>query len=96
MADNETTQAAKAAEREAIQRRDRTKFGLAKYSELNYVGWSDFDTEADRNAAAAEYVNKNPYGRVQLFQPSPEVPPTPIAAIHQYNPADGTTTIINP
>lgn len=83
---NQQDQANKAAEMQAIQRRDRTKFGLAKYSELNYVDWADFDTEADRNAAAAEYVNKNPYGRVQLFQPSPVVEPTPVIAVNVYKP----------
>lgn len=62
-------QNAKAVEEHSIKTRDAGKFGLAKYTGLNFFAWADFDTEAERNAAAAEWNNKGAGNRTSLFNP---------------------------
>lgn len=63
-------QNAKATEEHAIKSRDAGKYGLAKYSGLNFHSWADFDTEADRNAAAIAWNNAAPGNRVGHYNPT--------------------------
>ena len=63
-------QNAKATEEHAIRSRADNKFGLAKYSGLNFHSWADFDTEAERNKAAVDWTNAAPGNRTALFNPS--------------------------
>jgi hypothetical protein len=60
---------AKAVEEHSIKTRDAGKFGLAKYSGLNFHSWADFDSEADRNAAAIDWTNAGPGRRTTLHNP---------------------------
>lgn len=60
---------AKAVEEHHLKTRDAGKFGLAKYNGLNFESWADFDTEADRNAAAIEWTNSGPGHRTTLHNP---------------------------
>lgn len=62
---------AQAVEEHSIKSRDAGKWGLAKYTGLNFHSWSDFDNEADRNAAAAEWNNQGAGNRTKLFSPEP-------------------------
>ncbi len=43
---------AKAVEAHALKTRTEGKWGLIKYVGLNFHSFSEFDTEAERNAAA--------------------------------------------
>lgn len=58
-----------AVQEHAIKTRDAGKFGLAKYSGLNFESWADFDSEAERNAAAIEWTNAGPGRRTTLHNP---------------------------
>jgi hypothetical protein len=60
---------AKAVEEHSIKTRDAGKFGLAKYSGLNFHSWADFDNEADRNAAAIDWTNAGPGRRTRMHNP---------------------------
>jgi hypothetical protein len=60
---------AQAVEEHAIKTRDAGKFGLAKYSGLNFESWADFGTEAERNAAATAWNNAGPGRRTALHNP---------------------------
>lgn len=62
-------QNAKATEEHALKTRAAGKFGLAKYTGLNFHSWADFDTEAERNAAAIEFTNAAPGNRTSLHDP---------------------------
>ena len=62
-------QNAKATEEHAIKSRAANKWGLAKYTGLNFHSWADFDTEADRNAAAIDWTNASPGNRTALHNP---------------------------
>lgn len=62
-------QNAKAVEEHSIKTRDAGKWGLAKYTGLNFFAWADFDSEVARNAAATEWVNKGAGNRTALFDP---------------------------
>lgn len=62
-------QNAKAVEAHAIKTRDAGKWGLAKYTGLNFFAWADFDNEADRNAAATQWNNQGAGHRTSLFNP---------------------------
>ena len=42
---------------------------MAKYSGLNFHSWADFDSEAERNAAAIEWTNSGPGNRTTLHNP---------------------------
>lgn len=61
---------AQAVEEHAVKTRDQGKFGLAKYNGLNFESWADFDTEAERNAAATVWVNSGPGHRTTLHNPT--------------------------
>lgn len=63
-------QNAKATEEHAIKSRDAGKFGLAKYTGLNFHSWADFDTEAERNQAAIEWNNTAPGNRSGHYNPT--------------------------
>jgi hypothetical protein len=58
-----------AVQTHAIKTRDAGKFGLAKYTGLNFQSWADFDTEAERNAASIEWNNAGPGHRTTLHDP---------------------------
>lgn len=60
---------AKAVEAHAIKTRDSGKWGVAHYTGLNFHSWSEHDTEADANAAAAEFNNKTPGSRSKVHSP---------------------------
>lgn len=60
---------AQAVEQHHLNTRDTGKFGVAKYSGLNFHSWADFDTEAERNAAAIEWTNSGPGNRTTLHNP---------------------------
>lgn len=62
-------QNARAAEQHALKTRAAGKWGLAKYAGLNFESWADFDTEAERNQAATEWVNAVPGNRTALHDP---------------------------
>lgn len=64
-------QNAKAVEEHAIKTRDHGKWGVAKYTGLNFHSYADFDNEADRNAAAAQWNNSTLGGRTKLINPEP-------------------------
>lgn len=63
-------QNAKAAEAHALKSRDAGKFGVAKYTGLNFSSYEDFDNEADRNAAAAKWNNRGAGHRTTLHNPN--------------------------
>lgn len=61
---------AKAVEEHAIKTRDAGKWGVAKYTGLNFHSYEEFDNEADRNAAAAAWNNAGAHGgRTKLINP---------------------------
>ena len=61
---------AKAVEEHALKTRDAGKWGLAKYTGLNFHSYEDFDSEAERNAAAAAWSNAGAHGgRTKLIDP---------------------------
>lgn len=57
------------AEAHAIKSRDASKYGLAKFNGMNFHSWSDFDSEASRNAASLEWCNQGPENTVKMFSP---------------------------
>lgn len=57
-------QNAKAVEAHALKTRDAGKYGLAKYTGLNFESW------AERNQAAVEWTNATPGGRTELHNPT--------------------------
>lgn len=63
-------QNAKAVETHALANRDTKKFGLGKYTGLNFHSWADFDTAADRNKAAAVWTHASPGNRTALHNPT--------------------------
>lgn len=63
-------QNAKATEEHAIASRDAGKYGLAKYTGLNFHSWADFDSEGARNKAAVDWTNAGPGNRVAHFNPT--------------------------
>lgn len=60
----------KAVEEHALKTRDAGKWGLAKYTGLHFQEWAEFDTEAERNLAATDWVNAAPTHRTQLHNPT--------------------------
>lgn len=60
---------AKAVEEHTLKSRDAGKFGVAKYTGLNFFSYEDFDNEADRNAAAAAWNNGGAGHRTTLHNP---------------------------
>ena len=60
---------AKAVEEHTLKSRDAGKFGVAKYTGLNFHSYADFDTQAERNAAAAAWNNDGPGNRSTLHDP---------------------------
>ncbi len=60
---------AQAVEEHTLKSRDTGKFGVAKYTGLNFHSYADFDTEAERNAAAAEWNNEGAGHRTTLHNP---------------------------
>lgn len=60
---------AKAVEEHVLKTRDAGKFGVAKYTGLNFHSYADFDTEAERNAAAADWNNQGAGHRTTLHNP---------------------------
>jgi len=62
-------QNAKAVEEHTLKSRDAGKWGVAKYTGLNFHSYADFDNEADRNAAAAEWNNTGAGNRTTLHNP---------------------------
>lgn len=60
---------AKAVEAHALKTRNEGKWGLAKYVGLNFHSFAEFDTEAERNTAACEWVNEAPGRRTSLINP---------------------------
>lgn len=63
-------QNSKAVEAHHLATRDTGKWGLAKYTGLNFHSWADFDNEAARNAAAVEWTNAAPGNRTSLHNPT--------------------------
>jgi hypothetical protein len=63
-------QNAKATEEHVIKSRDAGKWGLAKYTGLNFHSWAEFDNEADRNQAAIDWTNASPGNRVGHHNPT--------------------------
>ena len=63
---------AKAAEAHALKTRNTGKWGVAKYTGLNFHSYAEFDTEVERNAAALEWTNKGPGRRTMLINPITE------------------------
>lgn len=61
---------AKAAEQQILASRDAGRFGLAKYTGLHFQSFADFETEAERNAAATEWTNSAPTHRTVLHNPA--------------------------
>lgn len=61
---------AKAAEAHALKTRAAGKYGVAKYIGLNFHSYEDFDTEAERNAAATAWNNEAPGRRTVLHNPT--------------------------
>lgn len=64
---------AKAVEEYAIRSRAEGKFGLAKYSGLNFFAWAEFDTERERNAAALAWTNESAGNTIRLINPNTPV-----------------------
>lgn len=64
---------AQAVEQHSLKTRDAGKFGLAKYTGLNFQSWADFDNEAERNAAAIAWNNAGPGHRTTLHNPEKAV-----------------------
>lgn len=62
-----------AVQAHALKTRDAGKFGLAKYTGLNFQSWADFDNEAERNAAAIAWNNAGPGHRTTLHNPEQAV-----------------------
>lgn len=60
---------AKAVEEHALKTRNAGKWGLAKYVGLNFHSFAEFDTEAERNAAACEWTNEAPGRRTAFINP---------------------------
>ncbi len=60
---------AKAVEAHALKTRTEGKWGLAEYVGLNFHSFAEFDTEAERNAAACEWVNEGPGRRTSPINP---------------------------
>lgn len=63
---------AKAVEEHALKTRNTGKWGVARYTGLNFHSYVEFDTEAERNAAACEWVNEAPGRRTALINPITE------------------------
>lgn len=62
-------QNAKAVEAHTLKSRDAGKWGVAKYTGLNFHSYADFDNEAERNAAAAAWNNDGAGHRTTLHNP---------------------------
>lgn len=62
-------QNARAVEEHSLKTRDAGKWGLARYTGLNFHSWKDFDNERDRNAAASDWNNEGAGHRTKLFDP---------------------------
>ena len=60
---------AKAVEEHALKTRNAGKWGLAKYTGLNFHSFAEFDTEAERNAAALKWTKEAPGRRTVLINP---------------------------
>lgn len=60
---------AKAVEEHVLKTRNTGKWGVAKYVGLNFYDYEDFDTEAERNAAAIAWNNEPPGNRSALHDP---------------------------
>lgn len=60
---------AKAVEEHTLKSRDAGKFGVAKYTGLNFFSYDDFENEAERNAAAIAWTNAGPGNRTTLHNP---------------------------
>ncbi len=61
---------AKAAEAHVLKTRNAGKWGVAKYVGLNFHSYEDFDTEAERNAAALAWSSEGPGHRTALHDPT--------------------------
>ena len=61
---------AKAAEEHALKTRNTGKWGVVKYTGLNFHSYAEFDTEVDRNAAAFAWNNEAPGRRTTLINPT--------------------------
>lgn len=61
---------AKAVEEHALKTRDAGKYGVAKYTGLNFFSYEDFDTEAERNTAAIAWNNDGPGHLTTLHNPT--------------------------
>ena len=60
---------AKAAEEHALKTRNTGKWGVVKYTGLNFHSYAEFDTEVERNAAACKWTNEAPGRRTALINP---------------------------
>ena len=63
---------AKAACEHALKTRNPGKWGVIKYSRLNFHSYAEFDTEVERNAAALKWTNEAPGRRTALINPITE------------------------
>lgn len=61
---------AKAVEEHVLKTRNAGKWGVAKYVGLNFHSYEDFDTEAERNAAAFAWNNAAPGNRTAFHNPA--------------------------
>ena len=60
---------AKAAEEHALKTRNNGKWGVVKYTGLNFHSYAEFDTEVERNTAALDWNNGAPGRRTSLINP---------------------------